>query len=638
MLDAISSHQRNKENQENRPLSLSDLETSWCKESPRAEAPSVRSPLPASRLPRPRSLVAETLQSVDRELARSERSHSERPECRPLLAALSDEGHAVGEEQDLSQVAQQVESLVRALDCANRNNQELIDTLERQLGARRSAEAAASEARTQLDKREAELRNVQHRCCLTEREKEAAVREIDSERRATEDARKELQHDWEWFADIAALVGAQPVLPRGPAAADGIRDVQRLLRDRLSLVSATESMESTVATASLENARLTDLCQRLQAEVRALKNQLQELRGHVRVFVRFPPPSKVVGTQCWCRPSGDKHVLIKPPQFDREVDFAFDKVFPAGTSQEEVFHELRPVMESAVDGFDACVLAYGQTGTGKTYTMEGASGTPGIMQLGMELLFEKVNLRANAVVQVSILEVYNEEVRDLLQCPVPTLEVRIVEPGTALVDRSYGSVGVPGLTAVTVTSAAELHQVMAQGKRNRAEGKTNVNEHSSRSHMILTVQVRYREVDLAASVSSLGGSQACPDEEFCGRVHFVDLAGSERTKVSGAEGQRMKEAQNINKSLAALGDVLRALAKNQRHIPYRNSKLTYLLQDALGGSSKVLMFAQVSSDGPDVQESFSTLHFASRVASIEKGRMKPNSSRERSSSTARASR
>jgi len=418
-----------------------------------------------------------------------------------------------------------------------------------------------------------------------------------------------------------------------------VRDVQRKVEDRVgqavSASAATESMQSDVASAAVENARLTDVCQRLQTEVRGLKNQLQELRGHVRVFVRFPPPRpNKPETQCWCRPSGDKHVLIKPPQFDREVDFAFDKVFPAGAPQEEVFHELRPVMESAVDGFDACVLAYGQTGSGKTYTMEGTPHAPGIMQLGMELLFEKVNLRSQASVQVSLLEIYNEEVRDLLQCPPETLEVRIVEPGTALVDRSYGSVGVPGLTAVTVNSATELQQVMDRGKTNRAVGKTNVNEHSSRSHMILTVQVRYREVDLAASVSSLGASQvfgpgAAPDEEFCGRVHFVDLAGSERTKVSGAEGQRMKEAQNINKSLAALGDVLRALAKNQRHVPYRNSKLTYLLQDALGGASKVLMFAQVSSDGPDVAESFSTLHFASRVASIEKGRMKPNQSRER---------
>jgi hypothetical protein len=149
--------------------------------------------------------------------------------------------------------------------------------------------------------------------------------------------------------------------------------------------------------------------------------------------------------------------------------------------------------------------------------------------------------------------------------------------------------------------------------------------------MISTIQVRYRDVDLAASFSSSAlaashGTFQAPEEEaeLCGRVHFVDLAGSERTKVSGAEGLRMKEAQNINKSLAALGDVLRALAKTQKHIPYRNSKLTYLLQDALGGSSKVLMFAQVSPDSPDVSESFSTLNFASRVASIEKGRMKQN--------------
>lgn len=183
------------------------------------------------------------------------------------------------------------------------------------------------------------------------------------------------------------------------------------------------------------------------------------------------------------------------------------------------------------------------------------------------------------------------------------------------------------MTTRVVESAAELQHVLAQGRSTRALGRTNLNDHSSRSHAIVTVQVRYREVDLAVSISSLGLSGAVEEDEVCGRIHFVDLAGSERTKLSGSEGPRLKEATSINKSLSALGDVLRALAKSQRHIPYRNSKLTYLLQDALGGSSKVLMFAQVSADAGDVSESFSTLHFASRVASIEKGRLRPNKKR-----------
>merc|ERR1719321_266512 len=256
------------------------------------------------------------------------------------------------------------------------------------------------------------------------------------------------------------------------------------------------------------------------------------------------------------------------------------------------------------------------------------------MQLGMELLFDKVAIRPSAIVSVSILEIYNEEVRDLLVPNTSTLEIRIVDADMPLADRTFGAVGVPGLTNRVVTSAEELSAVMELGKRNRAQHCTNLNERSSRSHMISTIQVRYRDVDLAASFASsaLAASQgtfAAPEEEaeLCGRVHFVDLAGSERTKVSGAEGDRMKEANAINKSLSALGDVLRALAKSAKHVPYRNSKLTYLLQDALGGASKVLMFAQVSSDPHDVSESFSTLNFASRVASIEKGRLRPNSQR-----------
>jgi hypothetical protein len=295
---------------------------------------------------------------------------------------------------------------------------------------------------------------------LTEREKETALAELESDRSAAEKASSDVRQLRGWFNEIAPLVGGLPLSLQGPED-DAVRDVQRRIRDRIEVAATAASMEGSFATASMENARIGAVCQRLQAEVRMLKNQLQEMRGHVRVFVRFPPGRGIKpNANTWCKPSGEKNVLIKPPQFDREVDFAFDKVFPNGTSQDEVFHELRPVMESVVDGFDTCVLAYGQTGTGKTYTMEGNKSVPGIMQLGMELLFDKVAMRPSAVVSVSILEIYNEEVRDLLVPNQSTLEIRIVDADTPLADRTFGAVGVPGLTNRVVSSAEELSAVL----------------------------------------------------------------------------------------------------------------------------------------------------------------------------------
>lgn len=209
-------------------------------------------------------------------------------------------------------------------------------------------------------------------------------------------------------------------------------------------------------------------------------------------------------------------------------------------------------------------------------------------------------------ISVSIMEIYNEVLRDLIfeesdDVPAPPkLEIR--KQPTA---PSPNAVYVPGLTCVEVESVADVWDLMERGSANRAQHATDMNAHSSRSHLILSVNVS--SVNRASAVRSSG------------TLSLVDLAGSERLSRSNAKGERLKEAQHINKSLATLGDVFMGLLEKSSYIPYRNSKLTYLLQESLGGDSKTLMFVNASCDGADVSETISSLNFAQRVARVEKG-------------------
>ena len=203
---------------------------------------------------------------------------------------------------------------------------------------------------------------------------------------------------------------------------------------------------------------------------------------------------------------------------------------------------------------------------------------------------------------MSILEVYNEEIRDLLTEGNygEKLEIRQGEHG------NY----VPGLTECPVSGIDDVFELFQQAERNRATASTNMNEHSSRSHMMLTVSI-YCE-NLLTGVKTYG------------KLNLVDLAGSERINKSGATGQKLKEAQNINKSLSALGDVIAARASKQSHIPFRNSTLTYLLQDSLSKDSKTLMICCISPTITSSEETYCSLNFASRVRTVELGKASKN--------------
>ncbi|KAJ1429005.1 P-loop containing nucleoside triphosphate hydrolase protein, partial [Ochromonadaceae sp. CCMP2298] len=285
---------------------------------------------------------------------------------------------------------------------------------------------------------------------------------------------------------------------------------------------------------------------------------------------------------------------------NREKMWEFDEVFDTTTNQIQVYNEVSALVTSVMDGFNVCIFAYGQTGSGKTWTMSGPPEDRGVNTRALEELFLKSTQRASEwkdVITVSLLEVYNEEIHDLLSDGGDKLEVKLGPHGNH----------VPGLVCQNVTNIASVLTLITQADRNRSSTATNMNEHSSRSHMILTVTVLSEYLPTGVQTR--------------GKLNLVDLAGSERINKSGAIGQALTEAKSINKSLSALGDVIAARAAKQAHVPFRNSTLTFLLQDSLSQDSKTLMLVCVSPVLYNSEETFCSLNFASRVRTIELGKV-----------------
>ncbi|XP_034880998.1 kinesin-like protein KIFC3 isoform X1 [Mirounga leonina] len=378
----------------------------------------------------------------------------------------------------------------------------------------------------------------------------------------------------------------------------------------LLLQEALKSVKAEIGQAIEEvNSHNQELLRKYRRELQLRKkchNELVRLKGNIRVIARVRPVTKEDGegpdaTNAVTFDADDDsiiHLLHK----GKPVSFELDKVFSPRASQQDVFQEVQALITSCIDGFNVCIFAYGQTGAGKTYTMEGTPENPGINQRALQLLFSEVQEKASAweyTITVSAAEIYNEALRDLLgQEPQEKLEIRLCPDGS-------GQLYVPGLTEFQVQSVDDINKVFEFGHTNRTTEFTNLNEHSSRSHALLIVTVR--GVDCSTGLRTTG------------KLNLVDLAGSERVGKSGAEGSRLREAQHINRSLSALGDVIAALRSRQGHVPFRNSKLTYLLQDSLSGDSKTLMVVQVSPVEKNTSETLYSLKFAERVRSVELG-------------------
>ncbi|KAL5546337.1 hypothetical protein UlMin_006024 [Ulmus minor] len=348
---------------------------------------------------------------------------------------------------------------------------------------------------------------------------------------------------------------------------------------------------------------------------RKLYNMVMDLKGNIRVYCRIRPSFIAEANSVIDFVGEDGSlVLLDLSKKDGRRVFNFNRVFGPTSTQDEVFEDTQPLIRSVMDGYNVCIFAYGQTGSGKTYTMSGPSDGStdmGINYLALNDLFQISNGRKDIVsyeIRVQMVEIYNEQVRDLLaedsattKYPFHKLEIRSCPSDNGLT--------LPDATMHTVKSTADVLKFIRLGEMNRFMSSTAMNNRSSRSHSILTVHVQGKD----ASGANL---RSC--------LHLVDLAGSERVDKSEVTGDRLKEAQYINKSLSCLGDVITALAQKNSHIPYRNSKLTLLLQDSLGGNAKTLMLAHVSPEEDSFSETISTLKFAQRVSTVELGAARSN--------------
>ncbi|EFJ44457.1 kinesin-like protein, partial [Volvox carteri f. nagariensis] len=400
------------------------------------------------------------------------------------------------------------------------------------------------------------------------------------------------------------LAGAK----EGRAMAEALAETRavQLAENKASIKAEIENLQASLMDAERRN---------YEGELirRKLHNIIQDLKGNIRVYCRVRPVSSAEasdkahdsGMALDFPTDGDLlgrglSVAVTSGQSTQKHTFAFDRVFSPGTTQENVFDELSELVQSALDGHKVCIFAYGQTGSGKTFTMLGSRDHPGVIPRAMQQIFQSGQKLAaqdwQFKMQASMLEIYNEEIRDLL--------VRRKEDKKHQVSHdTNGVTTVSDLTVVDVNKPEAVEQLLAQAMEKRSVGCTALNEQSSRSHMVFMMRIE--------------GHNTITDAKVSGVLNLIDLAGSERVKESGAVGQRLEEAKAINKSLSALGDVIAALANKQEHVPFRNSKLTYLLQPCLGGESKTLMFLNVAPTREFANESLCSLRFGSKVNACE---------------------
>ncbi|URE33284.1 KISc [Musa troglodytarum] len=320
--------------------------------------------------------------------------------------------------------------------------------------------------------------------------------------------------------------------------------------------------------------------------------------------------------------------------------FTFDHVYGrTGSPSSAMFEEcVAPLVDGLFQGYNATVLAYGQTGSGKTYTMgtgcRDGSHT-GIIPLVMNALFSKIDALKHQVefqLRVSFIEILKEEVRDLLDsATVGKLEACNGQVGKAAIpgkppvhirEGSNGVITLSGSTEIDVSTQKEMTGCLEQGSLNRATGSTNMNNQSSRSHAIFTITLEQMRKLGPISAADSAPNGDVTDDYLCAKLHLVDLAGSERAKRTGSDGLRFKEGVHINKGLLALGNVISALGDEKKrkegaHVPYRDSKLTRLLQDSLGGNSRTVMIACISPADINAEETLNTLKYANRARNIE---------------------
>lgn len=414
--------------------------------------------------------------------------------------------------------------------------------------------------------------------------------------------------------------------------------------DNYRLLERERMVETHLATASQEKGDIARQLEALQEETRyllaqrqldmqerrRLHNIIQDLRGAIRVAIRLRPSTTAMspgGSDNGIRfefpdIATDKRLISLFGRAEKSLDgmkvrraehsYEFDRVYPMDATQQDIWNDVSELVQSALDGFRVCIFAYGQTASGKTHTMLGPSSSSwatmapedkGIMPRAVEQIFLFANETArdkwSYKLTASFFEIYNDTVQDLL--------VQKTSGNTGkkcqIMRDANGNAYVDNLFKKDVTSPEELNWLLCQAFDNRAVGSTDMNARSSRSHAIF-------QLDISAS----NGEH---NQQLQGQLNLIDLAGSENVEKSGAKEERLAEAIAINKSLTALSSVICSLVTKTPHVPYRDSKLTSILQSSLSGDSKTMVVVTLSPEESNYQEAVSSLKFAARIAGVE---------------------
>lgn len=549
--------------------------------------------------------------------------------------------------------------------------------------AQESIRRAVQRERSGLDDARLEIENLRNRLAHTESDASALrdrVRHLETTLRETESRLAQFEQKYTQLESDLTAVRSEL-----RAAEEAKRSLEQLLErareDNQALRLGCESLETTLQTMRAEKCaletkigsheerfqqngneimQLRALLESREQTIRELEeqaredervrrelhNMVQELKGNIRVFCRIRPllpeerqPTTENLFQPVARSCGRGLEVYAPvdakkgrPRNDRppfaaesapasganerpKWVFQFDRVFDALSTQKQVFEEISQLVQSALDGYKVCIFAYGQTGSGKTFTMIGDHQNPGMIPLSVRQIFaHAAKLSEQGYVfsfEACFLEIYNEHIRDLLaKESVATGDSTEPNKFAIKVDRATGSTYVSDVRMVRVHEPADVERLLTISARNRMTASTQMNERSSRSHSVFRLYIR--------------GENREMQQKIHGLLNLIDLAGSERLARSGSEGERLRETQHINKSLSALGDVIAALANKEKHVPFRNSKLTYLLQDSLGGDSKTLMFVNISPTLNSFPESLCSLRFAAKVNACDIGTARRN--------------
>ncbi|XP_078739108.1 kinesin-like protein KIFC1 [Lampetra fluviatilis] len=505
--------------------------------------------------------------------------------------------------------------------------EQMVGELE---GVRVLRERETSVSSEQVSRLQSELSKTETEVAPLRRQVQELTEELSAAARARQRAERDLEARDAENAELRRSVAEASALRLAMTTQIDVAECR--LRERESALREAGEREAALVaemaalSASIEEQGRT--LQKYETERRYLHNLVQELKGNIRVFCRVRP---LLGNEVTksaehiCFPSMDDSGIALVKQEESHTgrgeskplryEFSFDKVFQPSCSQGDVFQEISQLVQSALDGYNVSIFAYGQTGSGKTFTMEGpdeadfSPHTEGVIPRAVKQIFSAARQLEpkgwNYTFRASFIEIYNENLRDLLAGPragkSQPLEIKQapIKGSGSSAATTTAQLTVTNLLYTPVTSETELERLLLIAKGNRSVASTAANNRSSRSHSVFQLHIR--------------GSNDATGQQFTSQLNLVDLAGSERLDKSQSTGERLKEAQHINSSLTSLALVIMALSNKEQHIPYRNSKLTYLLQNCLGGNSKTLMFINLSPSEDNFSETLNSLRFATKV-------------------------